>query len=136
MPLSIRSLTNLAGCHPDLLRLISAVNEIVPCEVICGFRGEVAQNQAFAEGKSDKKWPDGKHNKTLPSGEPYSDAADVVPLPINWDDKVKFYHFAGVVRAVSALKGIPIRWGGDWDSDFDLHDQNLYDLPHFERIGE
>ena len=27
---------------------------------------------------------------------------------------------------------IPIRWGGDWDSDNNLNDQNFMDLVHFE----
>ena len=44
----------------------------------------------------------------------------------------KTYAFGGFVKGVASQKGIKIRWGGDWDSDNDLHDQNFIDLPHFE----
>jgi len=59
-------------------------------------------------------------------------AVDVVPYPIDWDDREGFYAFGGFVKGVASQKGIKIRWGGDWDSDNDLHDQNFIDLPHFE----
>ena len=44
----------------------------------------------------------------------------------------RFYNFAGTVQGVAKMLNIKIRWGGDWDSDNDLKDQTLYDLPHFE----
>ncbi len=31
-------------------------------------------------------------------------------------------------------KGIKIRWEGDWNGNYDLKDQNFYDLPHFEAV--
>jgi len=46
----------------------------------------------------------------------------------------RFYHFAGYVLGVAEILGIKIRWGGDWNGNFDLKDQNYYDLPHFEVI--
>ena len=30
------------------------------------------------------------------------------------------------------MMGVDIRWGGDWNGDFNLKNQNFYDLPHFE----
>lgn len=61
-----------------------------------------------------------------------SKAVDVSPYPINWNNKEGFYHFAGFVRATAQQMGIKIRWGGDWNGNFDLKDQNFFDLPHFE----
>ena len=40
--------------------------------------------------------------------------------------------FAGYVQGVAEQLGIKIRWGGDWDSDFDFKDQTFNDLVHFE----
>jgi peptidoglycan LD-endopeptidase CwlK len=137
MPLSKRSLTNLAGCHPLLTDLLTAVNEIVPCEVVCGWRNEADQNAAFAAGTSDRQWPNGRHNNTLPDGMPYSMAADVCPLPINWDNTNAFYFFAGIVIAQAKEIGINIIWGGNWANDnLIVHQKGLNDLDHFEIKGE
>ena len=32
------------------------------------------------------------------------------------------------------MKGIPLRWGGDWDVDTELKDNDFDDLPHFELL--
>jgi len=116
----------LATCHPDLVRLFREVVKIHDCMVLCGHRTEAEQMLAVRTGKSQKPWPSSKHN-TVPSM-----AADVAPYPVDWNDRRRFDHFAGVVRGVAAQFGIRVRWGGDWDGDFDLKDQWLNDLPHFE----
>jgi peptidoglycan L-alanyl-D-glutamate endopeptidase CwlK len=41
-------------------------------------------------------------------------------------------YFAGFVKGVASQMGIPIRWGGDWNSDNNLKDNKFDDLPHFE----
>jgi hypothetical protein len=41
-------------------------------------------------------------------------------------------YFAGYVKGIAMMLGIPIRWGGDWNSNNDLKDNNFDDLPHFE----
>ena len=45
-----------------------------------------------------------------------------------------FYYFGGIVRGIALEMGIRIRWGGDWDGDHTLNDQNFNDLLHFEVI--
>ena len=56
----------------------------------------------------------------------------LAPYPIDWNDKERFYFFAGYVKGIASQMGIELRWGGDWDSDNQLHDQTFMDLPHFE----
>lgn len=119
----------LATCHHDLHALFTEVLKIVDCTIICGHRDQHDQEEAFRTGKSKLNWPDSKHN-SFPSL-----AVDVVPYPIDWNDRNRFYHFAGVVRGVAAEMGIGVRWGGDWDNDFELWDQKFMDLPHFELTG-
>lgn len=125
-----RSTEKLSTAHPDLQRLFNEVIKHVDCAVIEGHRGEAAQNEAVKHGMSKLKWPDSPHNKQP------SQAVDVCPYPVDWTNFKAFYHFAGFVRGVAAQMGIKIRWGGDWDSDFDIADQRFFDLPHFELVSE
>ncbi len=120
------SAARLATCHPDLAKVFTRVLQICDCSIICGHRNKEEQNAAFTEGKSQVQYPNGKHN-TLPSR-----AVDVAPYPINWNDRERFSYFAGLVIGVGASMGIAIRWGGDWDGDFDIKDNNFDDLVHFE----
>jgi len=118
----------LATCHPDLQRLFNEVVKHFDCTVTCGERGEFEQNEAYRKGYSKLKYPESKHN-----GRP-SMAADVVPYPIDWKDTERMYFFGGFVKATAVQMGIEIRWGGDWDSDTQVKDQNFIDLPHFELV--
>lgn len=123
---SARSRQNLSECHPDLQRLFNEVIKHYDCTVTDGHRGKEEQNKAYSKGWSKLKFPKSKHNKKP------SLAADVVPYPINYKDKARLYHFGGYVLAVADQLGIKVRWGGNWDSDSELHDQSFFDLPHWE----
>lgn len=117
----------LNTCHPDLQRLFLRVVEFWDCQVIEGKRSEAQQRVNLSTGAS--KTLDSKH--VYPLGAP-SMAADVAPYPIKWNDLPRFYAFAGFVIGTARELGITVRWGGDWDSDRDFHDQRFNDLPHFE----
>lgn len=121
-----RSLHQLRTCDPRLQELFRRVVLEYDCSILVGHRGEQAQHEAFLAGKSKLDWPDGNHN-SYPSK-----AVDVAPWPIDWEKTIRFYHFAGYVVGVARVLDIPIRWGGDWDSDFVLDDQRFNDLVHFE----
>lgn len=135
----------LRTCDPKLQILFREVVQKYDCTVLVGHRGQEKQDKAFAEGNSTKKWPAGKHNK-LPSL-----AVDVGPYPIDWggpivtDGKLneknlralkRFYHFAGYVQGKASEMGIKIRFGGDWNMNFNLDDQAFFDLVHFELVNE
>ena len=127
MPVFSRaSREELTSCSEGLQRVFNRVVLTYDCTVICGPRGKAAQNEAYRTGASRREWPNSEHNE-LPSK-----AADVAPYPIDWNNSKRFYHFAGFVQAIGELEGVPIRWGGDWDSDRDLDDQTFMDLVHFE----
>lgn len=116
----------LRTCDPWLQNLFQRVVLTYDCSILIGHRGEALQHRAFLSGASKLDWPDGEHNKYP------SQAVDAAPYPIDWNDTKRFYHFAGYVLGVAELLGIPIRWGGDWDGDHDLNDQDFNDLVHFE----
>ena len=121
-----RSRKNLESCNEDLQELFNEVIKYFDCTVLEGHRGKDRQNSLFEEGKTKVKFPDGRHN-SFPSR-----AVDIVPYPVDWDDRERMSYFAGFVKGIASTMGIPIRWGGDWNGNNDLKDNNFDDLPHFE----
>lgn len=119
----------LLSCHPYLQKVFEQVVLKYDCTILCGHREEEAQAKAYLEGKTKLQWPQGKHNR-LPSL-----ALDAAPYPIDWKDLKRFYHFAGYVLGTADKLSVKLRWGGDWDGDRDLGDQEFNDLVHFELIS-
>ena len=120
------SAARLATCDERLQRVFNKVAETWNCTVIEGHRGEAAQHLAFVTHKSQLDWPNGNHNSKP------SKACDVAPYPINWSDTHGFVLFAFFVLGVAAGMGIKLRWGGDWNTDFNIRDNKFNDLVHFE----
>lgn len=125
---SAQSQLNLEGCDPDLQKVFNKVIEEVDCSVISGHRGEAEQNLLHHQGRSQLKYPKSKHNHTP------SLAIDVVPYPVDWKSRDRFYLFAGYVLATAKSMGVELRWGGDWDGDFEIADNSFDDLAHFEKV--
>ena len=121
-----KSMSKLKTCHEDLQQVFYQVIKHFDCSVLEGHRGEELQNKYFNEGKSKVKFPKGKHNANP------SNAVDVVPWPIDWDDTDRMYYFAGFVKGIAAMLDIPLRWGGDWNDNTEVKDTGFKDLPHFE----
>lgn len=127
------SIGRLQSCDVRLQILFRKVIENYDCKVLQGHRSKAQQDEYFSVGRSKLRWPNSKHNK-YPSL-----AVDVSPFPVpdNWGNKSrseyeKFKYFAFYVLGVADTLNIPIRWGGDWDGDFDTTDQTFNDLVHFE----
>jgi len=127
---SDKSLAKLATSDPRLQRVFHEVVRNFDCTILEGHRNKECQNQMVAEGKSQVRWPDGKHN-TVPSM-----AVDVCPYPIVWDDRERQTLFAGFVLATAKAMGVNLRWGGDWDRDTEVRDNSFDDLVHFEVVEE
>ena len=123
---SKKSLSKLETCDKRLQDLFLRVVKKFDCTILEGHRSKDRQNKLFDEGKSKLKYPKGKHN-SLPSK-----AVDVAPSPIDWNDRERFTYFAGYVLGIAYQMGLKIRWGGDWDMDTQVKDNNFDDLPHFE----
>jgi len=126
---STTSQVRLSQCHPLLQQVFNQVIKTVDCTIIEGHRPEKRQNELFDQGKSQLKFPDGKHNQ-MPSL-----AVDAAPYPIDWKDRERVTLFAGFVLGVANEMGIKLRWGGDWNMNFETKDNNFDDLWHFELIG-
>lgn len=116
----------LLTCNLDLQRLFIAVDKIYPIIIIEGERTPERQAELVKAGRSKRL--DGKHTRKP------SEAADVAPYPLDWNDLKRFYFLAGIVKAKALELGFRIRWGGDWNSNSDFKDQDFNDLVHYEII--
>ena len=128
------SKNRLNTCHKDLRMIFNAVIPHFDNSILCGHRNEAEQMAAYNSGRSRVKWPDGKHNRSP------SMAVDAAPYPIDWQDRERFYYFAGYVMGVAEMlhgEGLishRLRWGGDWNRDTQVKDNGFDDLVHFELV--
>ena len=121
-----RSKSRLETCDQKLQDVFNEVIKHVDCSILEGHRSGERQDQLFEEGKTKVKFPNGRHNANP------SRAVDVAPYPINWDDRERFHLFAGFVLGIAKSMGVNLRWGGDWNMNFEVDDNQFDDFPHFE----
>tara|TARA_Y100001973_G_C5134274_1_gene299459 strand:- start:513 stop:896 length:384 start_codon:yes stop_codon:yes gene_type:complete len=123
---SSKSLARLNSTDERLVRVFTEVVKHFDCTILEGKRTVDRQKMLVQQGKS----------KTMNSKHLKGKAVDVAPYPIDWNDRERFTYFAGYVMGIAAKMGVKLRWGGDWDRDTQVKDNNFDDLPHFEIHGE
>ena len=123
---SKRSKERLATCDEKLQGVFNEVIKHVDCSILEGHRSKERQNKLYDEGRTKVRYPDGRHNFNP------SRAVDVTPYPVDWEDRERQTLFAGFVLGTARSMGINLRWGGDWDQDFQVMDNRFDDFPHFE----
>ena len=116
----------LSTCDSKLQKVFNEVIKHVDCSILEGHRDKDRQNKLYEEGKTKVRYPNGRHNRQP------SSAVDVTPYPVDWKDRERQTLFAGFVIGVASQMGINLRWGGDWDQDFQVVDNRFDDFPHFE----
>ena len=121
-----KSKERLNTCNNKLKQVFNEVIKHVDCSVLEGHRSKDRQNKLYEEGKTKVKYPNGRHNRQP------SSAVDVTPYPVDWEDRERQTLFAGFVIGVASQMNINLRWGGDWDQDFQVADNRFDDFPHFE----
>jgi peptidoglycan L-alanyl-D-glutamate endopeptidase CwlK len=133
---SQRSLDNLKGVDNRLVQVMQKAIECVDFTVLGGLRSVEQQRQNVANGLS--KTMNSRH---LPDEQGVGHAVDAAPYPERWDDtrsakltqyEADMVHFAGMVRGIAFMMGIPLRYGGDWNSDEKDVGTGFRDLDHFE----
>jgi len=117
-----RSLANLKGVHPDLIRVVEEAIFVTEIDfvVTCGMRTLAEQEVLFKAGAS----------RTMKSRHLTGHAIDLAPIsPV--DGKVSwawpfFYHLNAAMKVAAKAVKVPLEWGGDcWLPDFQ-------DGPHFQ----
>jgi peptidoglycan L-alanyl-D-glutamate endopeptidase CwlK len=139
-----RSLKVRSELHPELVKPFDVLIKKFDHSLVCGYRNEKDQNEAFGNGFSKLRFPNGPHNK-FPSI-----AVDAYPYPItdlnakNQRErelyKQRMCYFAGWVMAIADMlydegkMKYRLKWGADWNGDTELKDHDFLDYPHFELI--
>ena len=124
----------LGECHEDLQTICNELIKWYDFTVLCGHRGQEDQEQAFRSGNTKVHWPNSMHNK-IPAL-----AVDLAPYPINWNDTKAFCYLAGAFNATAKMLFAQgkithdIRWGGDFNKDYNFNNDKFVDLPHQELI--
>jgi len=117
-----RSKERLKGVNPKLVNVINQLIKIMDVTVIEGLRSQERQDELVAKGASKTKYS--KHIEGR--------AVDIAPYPIDWEDRERFHYMGGMLRGIAQNMGVSIRWGGDWDNDGEIKDNNFDDLVHVE----
>lgn len=135
---SKRSLDNLKGVHPDLVRLMEESIKDTPVDftIVEGVRSSKRQQELYAQGRTKPGVivtnVDGVNRKSnhQVKEDGYGYAVDVYPYV---DGRVrisesyvipKLKQIATHIKTKAKKLGITVVWGGDWRSP--------YDPPHFE----
>lgn len=115
---------------PRLQVLVTRIrDEVCDISLIYGYRDRELQNTMFEAGASTLRYPDSKHNRRP------SRAVDLQPYPYpEYEPKLwgALGYIAGHAVRIAKEEGFDVRWGGDWNQNGDLTDQNFDDLFHLE----
>lgn len=129
----------LLTCSPGLqLVMNTAIKSGPDFTVLEGHRPTAKQLEYYAKGRTTPgpivTHVDGVNRMSEHNYSP-SRAADIAPWPIDWDDVSRFMVLGGYILAVANILKVPLRWGADWNRNYDTSDERFVDLPHFEQIG-
>ena len=116
--LGTRSRKNLAGVHPDLVRVVERAIELTPIDftITEGLRTKARQKELVAAGAS----------QTMNSRHITGHAIDFAALiggKVRWDWPL-YPRIAAAFKQAASELNVPIVWGGDWAT--------LIDGPHIE----
>jgi len=120
-----RSKERLKGVDAKLVNVLNELVKIMDVTIIEGLRTKERQEELVKQGASKTKFS--KHIE--------GKAVDVAPYPIDWEDRDRFHYMGGMIRGIAQQLNIPVRWGGDWDSDGETKDNRFDDLVHVEIKG-
>ena len=123
--------------RPELAKTLEIVVKEFDITVLEGRRSWARQEELLRQGKSKVGPGQSKHNPPTEGDTTWlSHAVDVAPHPIDWKDAKRFCYMAGIIIGVGRALGHDFRWGGNWDEDqVIIDDQNFDDLPHIEYKG-
>ena len=123
-----KSLSNLKGVHPDLVKVVNRAIQLTECDftVTEGLRTKATQALYVKQGKSQTM--NSKHLDGLAV-----DLAAWVNGTINWNFDY-YFKIADAVRKASIELGIKVKWGGAWRylNDYDSS-RKAYDAYIAER---
>ena len=135
----------LSSCDKGLQDVFYEVIKYVDITILEGYRSPKRQEQMYMKGLSKLRGGQSKHNK-MRLGEDNlptlcSCAVDAAlyhkdsELKVDWENREEFILLAGFILGVAQKLDVPLRWGGDWDRDFNPKNEHFSDLCHFELVN-
>jgi len=134
---SRKSREKLAQCHPDLQKIFNEAIEIIDLTITEGIRSVEKQEEYFRTGMSQTM-----HSKHLEQDDGFSHATDAAPYPIDYEDKLRFAYYQGIIQGISHIlhkngeTTHKVKSGIDWDGDGNIKEHSLFDGPHVELEDE
>jgi peptidoglycan L-alanyl-D-glutamate endopeptidase CwlK len=134
MKFSKRSIDNLSGIHPDLVKVMEKAITNSPADftIIEGVRTTERQQALYAQGRTKPgsivTYADGVINLSNHQvrADGYGHAVDLYPFvggQVRVNDIGSLRKIAGHIKAVATGMGVNVEWGGDW---------KMRDYAHFE----
>ena len=116
--LGTKSLSNLKGVHPDLVKVVKRAIELTECDftITEGLRTKERQAQLLKEKKTTTS------NSRHLTGHAV-DLAAWVDNTVSWEWKY-YYQIADAMKKAASELNVSIEWGGDWKS--------FPDAPHWQ----
>lgn len=147
---------------PELQDVFDEALQFFDHALFSGARSEEEQNQMLEDGKTELAWPNSKHNVGPEAGRELSYAVDVVlyhekygaiwctpkeavTIAKDFDTKphramfwmqMQYARFHERVLTIAERKGIKLRWGGDWNGENGILDQDFDDYFHWEIVRD
>lgn len=128
---SDKSLKVRATLDKRLKKIVDDILHYTDVSLVTGYRNRIDQDTAFRNGHSQLQYPQSKHNK-YPAV-----AVDIAPWPYPEKDTElwgQLGYIAGVAIMCAERYGVELRWGGDWNQNGTVTDNNFDDLFHFEIV--
>ncbi|MDR3140547.1 MAG: M15 family metallopeptidase [Tannerellaceae bacterium] len=136
MKFSKRSIGNLAGIHPDLVRVMNEAikDSSIDFTITEGVRTTERQQELYAQGRTKPgsivTYADGVKSKSnhQVKADGYGHAVDLYPYidgSVRMENVLPLKVIAGHIKSVAGALNINVQWGGDWE---------MKDYPHFEII--
>jgi len=117
------SLNRMQGVHPLLCecaeRAISYGILDLTVPPLGGLRTKMDQEQLVDIGASQTM-----NSLHRIQGSGYGHAVDLIPYPVDWNDRERFLMMGTLMFRAANELGLPIQWGGHW--------KNFKDYPHFQ----
>lgn len=156
--LGTKSLSRLEGVHPNLVAVVKRAAELAPPEldftVLEGVRSREQMMINYGKGRTpaqlatkgvpakyaqpgEKKvtWlndPFNSNHRVQDDG--FGHAVDLAPWPIDWNDSKRFEQLRDLMFLAAKERGVPIRWGRDWNNNGRYEEKGETDGPHFELV--
>jgi len=124
--MAVYGASRLAGCHPDLVSLVTSLGARRDLQVVQGARSYAEEVEAIRTHHSSLRDPwSSKH--VVGDRRLLATAVDLGPHPLDWKNTAAFTALSQAMKSEAALVQIDGAWGADWAT---FKDYDHFKLKH------